>query len=246
LLQWAHRAWALNSAVECHLHTSPLSNTFNNLTRRPKLANRESHKRRWLYRVRTLPPTILDECIYRLLRGDPALRVAKWVMTRPHLGGMQGCCLETFRKYLEVLAQEVRKQQRAQLAQRQVVDQQELQATIEAENQKAIEQQRAENLKPPRPCSQRVTFEEAIGDSCARLDRIQALEALYYQTWDGLQDMLRAITSMYEQNVPAVVIAAMMPALNKMRVELTDRLIGIAAELRQIDSAAWAQLNSGS
>src|SRR5208337_2043113 len=25
-------SWALNSAVECHLHTSPLSNTFNNLT----------------------------------------------------------------------------------------------------------------------------------------------------------------------------------------------------------------------
>jgi len=25
--------WALNSAVECHLHTSSLFNTFNNLTR---------------------------------------------------------------------------------------------------------------------------------------------------------------------------------------------------------------------
>jgi len=27
------RTWALNSAVECHLHTSSLFNTFNNLTR---------------------------------------------------------------------------------------------------------------------------------------------------------------------------------------------------------------------
>jgi len=27
------RTWALNSAVECHLHTSSRSNTFNNLTR---------------------------------------------------------------------------------------------------------------------------------------------------------------------------------------------------------------------
>jgi hypothetical protein len=30
--------WALNSAVECHPHTSPLSNTFNNLTRLPGTA----------------------------------------------------------------------------------------------------------------------------------------------------------------------------------------------------------------
>ena len=30
--------WALNSAVECHLHTFPRSNTFNNLTRLPGTA----------------------------------------------------------------------------------------------------------------------------------------------------------------------------------------------------------------
>jgi len=30
---FAANLWALNSAVECHLHTSSLFNTFNNLTR---------------------------------------------------------------------------------------------------------------------------------------------------------------------------------------------------------------------
>jgi len=32
------KSWALNSAVECHPHTSSLSNTFNNLTRLPGTA----------------------------------------------------------------------------------------------------------------------------------------------------------------------------------------------------------------
>jgi hypothetical protein len=78
--------------------------------KRGRQSVREKYGRNWLFRFNYLPPWPHRRAVERLLRGDTISEVARWLLRHPNRGGMSKITSEeTMRRYVSVLAEEVRK-----------------------------------------------------------------------------------------------------------------------------------------
>lgn len=70
------------------------------------MAGRLRYEHSWIMKLRRIPQ--FPELVRRLVRGDTAWSVSKWLATCPARGELSGCSFETLRKYLTALAVRVR------------------------------------------------------------------------------------------------------------------------------------------
>jgi hypothetical protein len=82
-------------------------------TQQPKPSFRSRFGRNWLLRLAYLPPRLHRGAVERLARGETINSVARWLLRHPNRGDLvKVTSLETMRKYVSVLAEEIRKHQR--------------------------------------------------------------------------------------------------------------------------------------
>jgi hypothetical protein len=82
-------------------------------TKQRRLSFRERYGRNWLLRLAYLPPRLYRGAVERLARGETVTSVARWILRHPNRGDLAKITsVATMRRYVSVLAEEVRKRQR--------------------------------------------------------------------------------------------------------------------------------------
>jgi hypothetical protein len=76
---------------------------------RPRYPKRARQGQNWLRTLWTLPKEVLNACGRRLLNGESALDIAKWLFEQPNRGGCAHLSINTLRVYLSSLRAEMRK-----------------------------------------------------------------------------------------------------------------------------------------
>jgi len=171
---------------------SPVSPADSTRSLGPTPEQFQRYARNQIYLLRaSLPPQLYQECCERLGRGQPPLRVARWLRSRADAGPLRNYSEHSLRRYLGALGREVRS----------------CQAATPAASAQAVEvKNQAERVldKLARDGRKVLTFEDVLGDWKGEFDIKVALEATMkriFCTWQWVREEMAALK---DKNLPWV------------------------------------------